>query len=99
MALALVDIQGQRLQRTRLGSSAGSTGRELLCIVDLLLGQWGHISFVFELMLHSAVAASILACIINLIIWKRKGNSGEPEADGNVHQQAKIVTANRDAGQ
>lgn len=44
-------------------------------ISGLLLGSWDNASLLFGLVLRNAVEAAVLACVINLIIWKRRRGS------------------------
>jgi len=53
-------------------------------LLGLLMGHWGHFSFLYESLLPSAAAASILACILNLIVWKRTGRPEASELTGGV---------------
>lgn len=53
-------------------------------LLGLLLGHWGHFSFLYESLLPSAAAASTLACIINLITWKRNCGPVVSEMAGDV---------------
>ena len=68
------------------GAMLGVVTANFLPLLGILLGRWGHISFLYESLLPSAVAASTLACIINLIVWKRNRQSGDSEACGNIDQ-------------
>jgi uncharacterized protein YqgC (DUF456 family) len=68
------------------GAMLGVVTANFFPLLAFLLGQWGHISFLYESLLPSAVAASTLACIINLIIWKRKRKPNESVAGGNADQ-------------
>ena len=62
------------------GAMLGVVTANFLPLLGILLGQWGHVAFLYESLLPSAVAASTLACIINLIVWKRNRKSGNSEA-------------------
>ena len=44
-------------------------------VSGLLLGSWDNASLLFGLVLRNAVEAAVLACVINLIIWKRRRGS------------------------
>lgn len=44
-------------------------------ILGLLLGSWDNASLLFGLVLRNAVEAAVLACVINLILWKQRRGS------------------------
>ena len=53
------------------GAMLGVTTANSLPLLGVLLGHWADASFLIRSFLPSAVAASALACFINLIIWQR----------------------------
>lgn len=53
-------------------------------LLGLLRGHWGHFSFLYESVLPSAAAASALACIINLFVWKRSDRPDTSDGDFDV---------------
>ena len=53
-------------------------------ILGLLLGSWDNASLLFGLVLRNAVEAAVLACVINLIIWKRRRESGISDENSDV---------------
>ena len=43
-------------------------------VLGLLLGSWDTASLLFGSVLKNAAAAAIIACVINLFIWKRRSS-------------------------
>ena len=61
------------------GSLLGVGATHIRGLLGLLLGHWGHWSFLYESLLPGAASGAAIACIVNLIIWqRRRRRSGEP---------------------
>ncbi len=58
------------------GAMLGVVTANFLPLLSILLGQGGQLSFLYESLLPSALAASMLACAINLFIWHSQRSAG-----------------------
>ena len=53
-------------------------------VLGLLLGSWDHATLLLSSVLRNAVEAAVLACVINLIIWKRRREPGMSDENSDV---------------